>query len=51
MTLTGAAPLAGHSVRHAGVAVRAADGRWLLHAGDAYMYHGELTHTPPLAGQ
>ncbi|MFI9808599.1 MBL fold metallo-hydrolase [Streptomyces sp. NPDC052301] len=42
-------PLAGHSAGHAGVAVRDGDGRWLLHAGDAYMYHGELARTPPLA--
>ncbi|MEU6663058.1 MBL fold metallo-hydrolase [Streptomyces sp. NPDC046821] len=40
-------PLPGHSAGHAGVAVRDSDGRWLLHAGDAYMYHGELEHTPP----
>ncbi|MBB5117995.1 MBL fold metallo-hydrolase [Streptomyces eurocidicus] len=42
-------PLPGHSAGHAGVAVRDGDGRWLLHAGDAYMYHGELEHTPPLS--
>ncbi|GAA1971674.1 MBL fold metallo-hydrolase [Kitasatospora viridis] len=41
-------PLPGHSAGHAGVAVRAADGGWLLHAGDAYMYHGEIDRTPPL---
>ncbi|MER7763986.1 MBL fold metallo-hydrolase [Streptomyces sp. NPDC097619] len=41
-------PLPGHSAGHSGVAVRRADGRWLLHAGDAYMYHGELAATPPL---
>ncbi|MGW1196214.1 hypothetical protein ACWD4B_10230 [Streptomyces sp. NPDC002536] len=29
--------------------MRDGDGRWLLHAGDAYMYHGELEHTPPLS--
>ncbi|MEU3064655.1 MBL fold metallo-hydrolase [Streptomyces subrutilus] len=40
-------PLPGHSAGHAGVAVRGGDGRWLLHAGDAYMYHGEIEHTPP----
>lgn len=32
-------PLPGHSKGHAGVAVRAANGGWLLHAGDAF-YHG-----------
>ncbi|MFG3509288.1 MBL fold metallo-hydrolase [Streptomyces sp. NPDC047821] len=42
-------PLPGHSAGHAGVAVRDGGGRWLLHAGDAYMYHGELEHTPPLS--
>ncbi|MGZ9929280.1 MBL fold metallo-hydrolase [Streptomyces sp. NC-S4] len=42
-------PLPGHSAGHAGVAVRDDDGRWLLHAGDAYTYHGELEETPPLA--
>ncbi|MEU7376390.1 MBL fold metallo-hydrolase [Streptomyces albidoflavus] len=42
-------PLPGHSAGHAGVAVRDRDGRWLLHAGDAYMYHGEIERTPPLA--
>lgn len=41
-------PLPGHSAGHAGVAVRGGDGRWLLHAGDAYMYHGEIEQTPPL---
>lgn len=34
-------PLAGHTAGHAGVAVRE-DERWLLHAGDAYFYHGEI---------
>ncbi|MGP3989751.1 MBL fold metallo-hydrolase [Streptomyces sp. 3N207] len=42
-------PLPGHSAGHAGVAVRDGDGKWLLHAGDAYMYHGEIEHTPPLS--
>ncbi|MET8009162.1 MBL fold metallo-hydrolase [Streptomyces sp. NPDC005271] len=42
-------PLPGHSAGHAGVAVPDSDGRWLLHAGDAYMYHGEIDHTPPLS--
>lgn len=35
-------PLAGHSWGHAGVAVREAGGRWLLHAGDAYFFRGEV---------
>jgi glyoxylase-like metal-dependent hydrolase (beta-lactamase superfamily II) len=38
-------PLPGHSLGHAGVAVRTADG-WLLHAGDAFFHHGQL-QTPP----
>ncbi|MGX6739110.1 MBL fold metallo-hydrolase [Streptomyces peucetius] len=42
-------PLPGHSAGHAGVAVRDDNGRWLLHAGDAYMYHGEIEQTPPLS--
>ncbi|MGV9349760.1 MBL fold metallo-hydrolase [Streptomyces spiralis] len=42
-------PLPGHSAGHAGVAVRGGNGRWLLHAGDAYMFHGELEYTPPLS--
>ncbi|WP_242514602.1 MBL fold metallo-hydrolase [Streptomyces albidoflavus] len=42
-------PLPGHSAGHAGVAVRDGAGRWLLHAGDAYLYHGEIERTPPSA--
>lgn len=34
-------PLAGHTWGHAGVAIREEDG-WLLHAGDAYFYRGEI---------
>ncbi len=34
-------PLHGHTLGHAGVAVDLG-GRWLLHAGDAYFYHGEM---------
>lgn len=35
-------PLPGHSFGHAGVAIdRGAEG-WLLHAGDAYFYRGEM---------
>jgi glyoxylase-like metal-dependent hydrolase (beta-lactamase superfamily II) len=41
-------PLPGHSAGHAGVAVRGGGGKWLLHAGDAYSLHSELTETPPL---
>lgn len=35
-------PLPGHTWGHAGVAVRRDDGQWLLHAGDAYFYRGEM---------
>ncbi|MBG0816702.1 MBL fold metallo-hydrolase [Planomonospora sp. ID82291] len=38
-------PLAGHSRGHSGVAVDTGDG-WLLHAGDAYWFHGELSAPP-----
>jgi glyoxylase-like metal-dependent hydrolase (beta-lactamase superfamily II) len=34
-------PLAGHTLGHCGVAVRAPEG-WLLHAGDAYFFRGEM---------
>jgi glyoxylase-like metal-dependent hydrolase (beta-lactamase superfamily II) len=34
-------PLIGHTLGHAGVAVRTASG-WLLYAADAYFYHGEM---------
>lgn len=42
-------PLQGHSRGHCAVAVRTGD-RWLVHAGDAYFFHGEMTpddHCPP----
>jgi glyoxylase-like metal-dependent hydrolase (beta-lactamase superfamily II) len=35
-------PLPGHTWGHAGVAVRDDQGKWLLHAGDAYFYRGEM---------
>jgi len=38
-------PLHGHTRGHCGVAVKVDDG-WLLHAGDAYFFHGE---TDPLS--
>ncbi len=46
-------PLPGHSWGHAGVAIRRREG-WLLHAGDAYFYRGEMRQverdcTPGLA--
>ncbi|ABF87364.1 metallo-beta-lactamase family protein [Myxococcus xanthus DK 1622] len=34
-------PLPGHTLGHAGVAIQNGSG-WLLHAGDAYFYHGEM---------
>jgi glyoxylase-like metal-dependent hydrolase (beta-lactamase superfamily II) len=43
-------PLAGHSEGHCGVAVQRDDGRWLLHAGDAYFHEGEMAsgaYCPP----
>jgi glyoxylase-like metal-dependent hydrolase (beta-lactamase superfamily II) len=39
-------PLDGHSAGHSAVAVDAGD-RWLLHAGDAYFYHGEVDRPDP----
>lgn len=38
-------PLGGHSPGHTAVAVNS-DGGWLLHAGDAYYYHGEIQPEP-----
>jgi glyoxylase-like metal-dependent hydrolase (beta-lactamase superfamily II) len=39
-------PLAGHTLGHAGVAVRR-DGGWLLYAGDAYFFHEEMSLEKP----
>jgi glyoxylase-like metal-dependent hydrolase (beta-lactamase superfamily II) len=43
-------PLTGHTKGHSGVAVDTDDG-WLLHAGDAYFFHGQMDtlkpHCPP----
>ena len=39
-------PLAGHTLGHAGVAVRA-DAGWLLLAGDAYFHHAEMQWDAP----
>jgi glyoxylase-like metal-dependent hydrolase (beta-lactamase superfamily II) len=39
-------PLVGHTRGHAGVAVKD-DRGWLLHAGDAYFFHGEMHPTAP----
>jgi glyoxylase-like metal-dependent hydrolase (beta-lactamase superfamily II) len=38
-------PLAGHTKGHSGIALKTGEG-WLLHCGDAYFHHGELS-TPP----
>ncbi|WP_158848540.1 MBL fold metallo-hydrolase [Saccharothrix deserti] len=38
-------PLIGHTRGHTGVAIRVED-RWLLHAGDAYFFHGEMSAPP-----
>jgi glyoxylase-like metal-dependent hydrolase (beta-lactamase superfamily II) len=35
-------PLHGHTRGHCAVAVRRPGGGWLLHAGDAYFFHGEV---------
>jgi glyoxylase-like metal-dependent hydrolase (beta-lactamase superfamily II) len=44
-------PLVGHTRGHCGVAVKTDTG-WILHAGDAYFFHGEVharrPHCPPL---
>ncbi|QWF81743.1 MBL fold metallo-hydrolase [Amycolatopsis sp. CA-230715] len=39
-------PLSGHTAGHTGVAVDTGDG-WLLHAGDAYFFHGQLSPFDP----
>jgi glyoxylase-like metal-dependent hydrolase (beta-lactamase superfamily II) len=39
-------PLAGHTAGHAGVAISTPQG-WLLHAGDAYLHHGEMDLADP----
>lgn len=35
-------PLPGHTAGHCGVAIRRPEGGWLLHAGDAAFWHGEV---------
>jgi len=39
-------PLVGHTRGHSGIAVKT-DGGWILHAGDAYFFHGEVHENPP----
>ena len=48
-------PLVGHTRGHHGIAIRRdGDAGWMLHAGDAYFFHGELEPKPhcpiPLRG-
>ena len=38
-------PLTGHTSGHSAIALRSGEG-WLLHCGDAYFHHEELS-TPP----
>jgi glyoxylase-like metal-dependent hydrolase (beta-lactamase superfamily II) len=38
-------PLPGHTSGHCGIAVRS-EGKWLLHAGDAYFFHGQMQASP-----
>ena len=38
-------PLLGHTTGHCGIAVRGKD-KWLLHAGDAYFFHGQMQAKP-----
>ncbi|UGT68789.1 MBL fold metallo-hydrolase [Nocardia gipuzkoensis] len=40
-------PLTGHTRGHVGVAVDTGNG-WLLHAGDAYTYHGQMQEKPSM---
>lgn len=40
-------PLIGHTKGHVGVAVRDGAG-WLLHCGDAYYHHSQITQTPDM---
>jgi glyoxylase-like metal-dependent hydrolase (beta-lactamase superfamily II) len=35
-------PLAGHTLGHAGVAIRTSRSNWYLHCGDAYFHRGEM---------
>lgn len=42
-------PLIGHTRGHVGVAVRDGD-KWLLHCGDAYYHHSQMTAKPDVPG-
>jgi glyoxylase-like metal-dependent hydrolase (beta-lactamase superfamily II) len=39
-------PLVGHTLGHAGIAIRRGGDDWLLYAGDAYFYRGEMDARP-----
>jgi len=39
-------PLAGHSRGHSGIAVQTENGKWKLHAGDAFFHNNELNAVP-----
>jgi len=39
-------PLIGHTFGHAGIAIQQSD-KWLINAGDAYFYHGEMNLQEP----
>lgn len=38
-------PLRGHSNGHCGIAVKTSD-KWILHCGDSYFFHEEMSETP-----
>ena len=42
-------PLVGHTKGHSGIAVREGD-KWLLHCGDAYYHHSQMTDRPDVPG-
>lgn len=42
-------PLIGHTKGHTGVAVKQGD-KWLLHCGDAYYHHSQVTSSPQVPG-
>jgi glyoxylase-like metal-dependent hydrolase (beta-lactamase superfamily II) len=40
-------PLIGHTRGHTGIAVKQPGDRWLLHCGDAYFFHGQVSEGGP----
>ena len=42
-------PLVGHTMGHTGVAVKQGD-KWLLHCGDAYYHHSQVSDDPQVPG-